>query len=621
MNITKFTKTVLLSSSLLVLASCGSSSGSGGPDGGDIFKTGQFNAATTNTCTLTDASGATHTVPETVNGLATLNITSLPAGLTTLSCPAGGTYIDETDGSTEIPTDEVQRAATIYSGSGPLTLIASPLSEIAYGLADATGDVAASIVSKNTGVAEAFGLSAGFERVIPQDLNEDHITGTGDDATIGMILANLSVLDDGDPGAGSSGVTDLASLQNVANNVVGVTAGSFTNTNRPGSTTTISTGTVTTNAAPNISGSTSVAAGATTPLTADNAVVWESSDTTVATVDATGLVNGVASGTAVITATNTDIGALFSTITITVTGATAPTTYNVTYDGNTSTGGSVPTDSNNYEQGDTVTVLGNTGNLVKTGSTFAGWNTAANGSGTPYNANATFDMGSADVTLYAQWTTNPTYNVTYDGNTSTGGSVPTDSNNYEQGDTVTVLGNTGNLVKTGSTFAGWNTAANGSGTPYNADATFDMGSADVTLYAQWDLANPTITSIDVKTGLTVNENTPTGAIGGIGGAMVLGSAATGGVSTNTMVITGTNFEASQGNGSVSINGATLAAGQIVSWSDTSIEIYVPTHTASAPGAQDDVDIIVTNNGGASSSGDTFRYEDCDVCRIVNGCPF
>ena len=47
--------------------------------------------------------------------------------------------------------------------------------------------------------------------------------------------------------------------------------------------------------------------------------------------------------------------------------------------------------------------------------------------------------------------------------------VPTSS-----GATVTVLGNTGSLVKTGYTFAGWNTAANGSGTAYAPAATFTM---------------------------------------------------------------------------------------------------------------------------------------------------
>ncbi len=33
----------------------------------------------------------------------------------------------------------------------------------------------------------------------------------------------------------------------------------------------------------------------------------------------------------------------------------------------------------------------------------------------------------------------PTYTVTYDGNGNTGGTVPTDSNNYEQGATVTFI--------------------------------------------------------------------------------------------------------------------------------------------------------------------------------------
>jgi len=160
-------------------------------------------------------------------------------------------------------------------------------------------------------------------------------------------------------------------------------------------------------------------------------------------------------------------------------------THTVTYNGNGNTSGTAPSDPNNYEQGETVTVLGNTGTLVKTGSTFSGWNTAANGSGTTYTQGQTFAMGSANVTLYAIWTVNPTYKVTYNGNGSTGGSVPTDSTSYETGKPVTVSGNTGVLVKTGSTFAGWNTASDYSGTSYIPGDTFAMGSANVTLYAIW----------------------------------------------------------------------------------------------------------------------------------------
>jgi hypothetical protein len=76
--------------------------------------------------------------------------------------------------------------------------------------------------------------------------------------------------------------------------------------------------------------------------------------------------------------------------------------------------------------------------------------------------------------------------LTYNGNGSTGGSVPIDSNSpYTNGATVTVLGNTGNLVETGRSFAGWNTAADGSGTSYQPGSIFKMGTAGVTLYALW----------------------------------------------------------------------------------------------------------------------------------------
>ena len=84
-----------------------------------------------------------------------------------------------------------------------------------------------------------------------------------------------------------------------------------------------------------------------------------------------------------------------------------PTTYTVTYNGNTNTGGNTPTDSS-YASGSTVTVLGNSGSpiLAKSGFTFAGWNTDANGSGTSYSQGNTFAI-NANTTLYAQWTPLP----------------------------------------------------------------------------------------------------------------------------------------------------------------------------------------------------------------------
>jgi len=167
--------------------------------------------------------------------------------------------------------------------------------------------------------------------------------------------------------------------------------------------------------------------------------------------------------------------------------------YTVTYDGNENTGGTVPTDSTQYLDAAEVTVLANTGSLVKTDFVFKGWNTAANGTGTHYDPADTFAIAAANVTLYAEWAA--VYSVTYDGNTNTGGTVPTDATLYETGATVTVLGNTGSLVKTGNVFGGWNTAADGSGTTYAPGATFAIDGADVTLYAIWtDIPDNTVTT-------------------------------------------------------------------------------------------------------------------------------
>ncbi|MGO4695394.1 S-layer homology domain-containing protein, partial [Paenibacillus sp. 2TAB26] len=85
-----------------------------------------------------------------------------------------------------------------------------------------------------------------------------------------------------------------------------------------------------------------------------------------------------------------------------------------------------------------------------------------------------------------KWTKNPTYKVTYNGNGYTSGNVPTDIGEYEENASVTVRGNTGDLVKSGYTFAGWNTLADGTGTDYAA--TFTMGITNVTLYAKWSVS-------------------------------------------------------------------------------------------------------------------------------------
>lgn len=118
---------------------------------------------------------------------------------------------------------------------------------------------------------------------------------------------------------------------------------------------------------------------------------------------------------------------------------------------------------------------------TKTGYTFGGWYKEA---GCTDDWVFATDTVTSDVTLYAKWTIN-SYIVTYDGNGNTGGTAPTDASSYEYGATVTVLTNSGNLEKTGYTFDGWDTKADGSGTDRAVGSTFNMGAANVTLYAKW----------------------------------------------------------------------------------------------------------------------------------------
>ena len=156
----------------------------------------------------------------------------------------------------------------------------------------------------------------------------------------------------------------------------------------------------------------------------------------------------------------------------------------LTYDANGATGGQVPVhEGAPYEIGDIVTVLGNTGDLLRTGYTFSGWNTAADGSGESYVEGDTISI-EAPTTLYAQWTAN-TYAVTLNPQGGEGGS---------DGVMVTFgapMPPASAPVRDGYIFGGYFSKTGGRGVLYY-DA--DMSSArdwsladDTTLYAAWSL--------------------------------------------------------------------------------------------------------------------------------------
>jgi uncharacterized repeat protein (TIGR02543 family) len=149
-------------------------------------------------------------------------------------------------------------------------------------------------------------------------------------------------------------------------------------------------------------------------------------------------------------------------------------THTVTFDGNTSNGGSTAAQTTNA-----ATALTANG-YTKSGYTFSGWNTAANGSGSSYADGSTYSF-AADLILYAQWTLIPpvAHTVTFMGNGFDGGSTTPETS------TVPMPLKTNGFTRSGYTFTGWNTVANGiAGITYLDGTTYSFA-ADLTLYAQW----------------------------------------------------------------------------------------------------------------------------------------
>jgi uncharacterized repeat protein (TIGR02543 family) len=195
-------------------------------------------------------------------------------------------------------------------------------------------------------------------------------------------------------------------------------------------------------------------------------------------------------------------------------------TYKVTYEGNAPEGltaSGVPTDPGSYGPEDDVTIAYETGMTVP-GYDFAGWYAFPDGSGTAYAGGDVIRL-TGDLTLYAQWITSGgdsgdggAYTVTYDGNAPEGlvaESVPTDTGSYGPEDDVTIAG-AGDMAVTGYVFAGWNTAADGSGSAYAGSSTIRL-TGDLTLYAQWTAEKYTVTYDGNAPEGSVVSNVPTDA--------------------------------------------------------------------------------------------------------------
>ena len=189
---------------------------------------------------------------------------------------------------------------------------------------------------------------------------------------------------------------------------------------------------------------------------------------------------------------------------------TASATLRIAYHANEATSGSVPTDINLYAPGSSVTVLGNTGSLVKTNCVFLGWSDVVTGlittasersAVTIYTAGNSYTIAD-NTTLYAVWAKDANgpdgepdgeadYNqlqVLYNSNGAKG--EVSDPNRYSAGTDDIDLLEANSLWYSGYTFLGWSDDDN------NGDIIADEA-ALTTFKASHSLLTPLIDHVDI----------------------------------------------------------------------------------------------------------------------------
>ncbi len=328
--------------------------------------------------------------------------------------------------------------------------------------------------------------------------------------------------------------------------------------------------------------------------------------------------------------------------------------------------------------GETATVTLNGNQFTRTGYTFSGWSTTANGA-KAYDDSAQYPINQGDVTLYAIWTaatytvtvqinnsnlgqvstTNVTgvahgtaisvsgnvltlgsatvtataktvagYNVTFSGFTpssgtitsnttitanftavektsysitfnSNGGSGTMNSQSILEGATANLTTNA--FTKAGHKFVGWATTADGA-KAYDDGASYTMGSANVTLYAIWEVETYTVT-------ISVNDD----ALGQVSQTSVANVpyGATFSVSGNVLTVNGTQITATAktvAGASVNFDGFTPASGTITT---------ATTITANFSSVAIKHNIIFKANGGVGNDYTQSINEGADANLTAN----
>ena len=164
----------------------------------------------------------------------------------------------------------------------------------------------------------------------------------------------------------------------------------------------------------------------------------------------------------------------------------APKTVDITltYDANGGTGSWSETKTFNVGEEYTFTVKPrfDTG-IDRAKHAFLYWTIDKDGERDRYNGNNQITV-TGDTTLYAQWQYVPQkINILYSPNYSS--VEPVVSESATEGESYPVLGSNTFRPPYNKHFVNWNTASDGSGTPYEADSVITAPGNDLTLYAQW----------------------------------------------------------------------------------------------------------------------------------------
>jgi uncharacterized repeat protein (TIGR02543 family) len=274
---------------------------------------------------------------------------------------------------------------------------------------------------------------------------------------------------------------------------------------------------------------------------------------------------------------------------ISVTSTATATNYSVTFNANGGSG-----TMTNQTASSATALTSNT--FTRTGYSFSGWNTAANGSATAYTNGASFPF-TANTTLYAQWTPN-TLNITYDaqggssissGTTSTGASIASSP---------------GTPTRAGYTFNGWFVASSGGSAlsfPYTHGQT-----SDFTLYAQWTSTSsnncPTGTSTAPTTEQTVCQDISTSTI-----ATTVSYSGGTGTPTDSYQWYYNTTNSNTISGATSVSGATSAS-------------FSPPSTSNEVGTRYYFCVAYATDNSCAQSATTQSLASSTVKIVVNGIP-